>query len=114
MSRRLGVRPERDVFLFDTGTMALPYAEALDAIVVYSVKDGVLRLLDVVAPRMPSLDEVCASIPEPYERVALYFAPDGLGAGDLEAEPYRLDDFLMVRGPWPVDGPFMLPPTARC
>lgn len=117
VSERLGIVRDRAIFLFDTAFWPLHHAEDLDAVVAYSVKEGVLRLYDIVAERMPSLDEVLESVPEPFEHVEVYFAPDGIGAGDLEPEPHPLglDDHLMVRGPWPAGHePAMLPVPARC
>ncbi len=116
VSRRLGIVRDRAIFLFDTALWPLHYAEALDAVVAYSVKDGTLRLFDVVAERTPSLDQVLALVPEPFGRVEVYFAPDLVGAEDLTPEPHPLglDDHLMIRGPWPIDGPAMLPVPARC
>lgn len=54
-------------------------------------------------------------------RVRTYFAPDRLG-GEWTAEPWDQEraaehgdawyDALMVRGPWPIDGAFMLSPLS--
>jgi hypothetical protein len=114
VSRRLGIVRDRAIFLFDTALWPLHYAEDLDAVVAYSVKEGVLKLYDIVARRTPPLGEVLARIAEPFERLEAYFAPDD--APDLAPEPHPLgiDDHLMIRGPWPVDGPAMLPVPARC
>lgn len=116
VSRRLGIVRDRAIFLFDTALWPLHYAAALDAVVAYSVKEGKLRLFDVVAERMPSLESVLALVPEPFERVEVYFTPDVVGGDGLVPEPHPLglDDHLMVRGPWPVEGPTMLPVPARC
>jgi GNAT superfamily N-acetyltransferase len=111
---RLGIVRDRAIFLFDTATWPLRYAADLDAVIAYSVKEGTLRLYDVVAERMPTLDAVFARIPEPFERVEIYFAPDG--THELAPEPHPLgpDDHLMIRGPFPLRGPAMLPVPARC
>jgi GNAT superfamily N-acetyltransferase len=117
VSRRLGIVRDRAIFLFDTALWPLHHAKELDAVVAYSVKDGKLRLFDVVAERMPSLDRVIALVPEPFERVEVYFAPDLVGGDGLAPEPHPLglDDYLMIRGPWPVEREFaMLPVPARC
>jgi hypothetical protein len=114
VSRRLGIVRDRAIFLFDTAKWPLHYAADLDAVVAYSVKEGVLRLYDVVAARTPPVEAVLARVAEPFERVEIYFAPDEVT--DLAPEPHPLgaDDHLMIRGPWPVDGPAMLPVPARC
>ncbi len=117
VSERLGIVRDRAIFLFDTATWPLHYAEDLDALFAYTVKEGVLRLYDVVAKRMPALDAVVARIQEPFERVEVYFAPDAVGAEGLAPEPHPLglDDYLMIRGPWPVEHEHvMLPVPARC
>jgi GNAT superfamily N-acetyltransferase len=117
VSKRLGIVRDRAIFLFDTALWPLHYAETLDAVVAYSVKDGTLRLFDVVAERMPSLDDVLALVPEPFGRVEVYFAPDLVGEDGLTPEPHPLgiDDHLMIRGPWPIGREFaMLPVPARC
>jgi len=114
VSRRLGIVRDRAIFLFDTALWPLHYAEDLDAVVAYSVKEGVLRFYDVVAERTPALDEVLARIPEPFTRLEVYFAPDEVVDLAPEPHPLGIDDHLMIRGPWPVDGPAMLPVPARC
>ena len=117
VSERLGIVRDRAIFLFDTANWPLHYAEELDAVIAYSAKEGVLRLYDVIAERMPTLDEVLARIPEPFERLEVYFAPDRIGGEGFTPEPHPLgiDDHLMIRGPWPVEGEHaMLPVPARC
>jgi GNAT superfamily N-acetyltransferase len=114
VSRRLGIVRDRAIFLFDTALWPLHYAESLDAVVAYSVKDGTMRLFDVVAERTPALGDVLALVREPFERVEVYFAPDDATGLVPEPHPLGLDDYLMIRGPWPVDGPAMLPVPARC
>ncbi len=118
VSERLGIVRDRAIFLFDTASWPLRYAEDLDALVAYSVKEGTLRLWDVVSRRMPALDAVLARIPEPFERLEVYFATDRIGgAKGLAPEPHPLglDDHLMIRGPWPIERePAMLPVPARC
>jgi ribosomal protein S18 acetylase RimI-like enzyme len=115
VSNRLGIVRDRAIFLFDTATWPLHYAEELDAVIAYSVREGTLRLHDVVAARMPTLDRVLSLVPERFDRLEVYFTPDLLGA-DLAPEPFVAHgDYLMVRGPWPVEGePHMLPIPARC
>lgn len=117
VSERLGIVRDRAIFLFDTALWPLHYAEDLDAVIAYTAKEGALKLYDVVAERMPRLDDVLALIPEPFERIEVYFTPDRIGATDLtpESHPLGLDDHLMIRGPWPVEHePAMLPVPARC
>lgn len=114
VSRRLGIVRDRAIFLFDTATWPLHYAEGLDAVVAYAVKEGTLRLYDVVAERTPALDRVLALVPEPFERVEVYFAPDDESRLTPEPHPLGPDDHLMIRGPWLLREPAMLPVPARC
>lgn len=114
VSPRLGIVRDRAIFLFDTASWPLRYAESLDAVVACAAKEGTLRVYDVVAERPPPLDAVLVLAPEPFERVEVYFAPDDPGSWAPEPHPLGPDDHMMIRGPWPVDGPAMLPVPARC
>ncbi len=116
VSALLGVTRESPVFLFNTAGHPLHYAPDLDAVLMFDVVDRSLRLKDVVADAIPSLEEVLARVPEPFERVEVWFAPDRLG-GNLRAEPWIFggDEVLMARGPFLRDGiRATLPRTARC
>lgn len=114
VSRRLGVR-DRDVFLFNEARHTLHYAPDLDAILSFDVEDGVLKLWDVVATRIPGLEPIVARIPAPFDRVEVHFAPDRLDAALEPVPDPGGDGVLMARGPYPPEGePFKLPVTARC
>ena len=80
----------------------------------FDIDDGVLSLYDVVATDLPSLNELLAQVESRIDRVVFYFSPDRFDL-ECEPEPHRWDDgVLMVRGPFPDDGPpFMAPPPAR-
>lgn len=114
VSRRLGVAGGADVFLFDEARRPVHHAPELDALLSFELEGRTLRLYDVVAARIPPLAEIVASIGAPLERVEVYFAPDRLEA-ELAPEPHLLggDEVWMVRGPFSVSGPFLLPRTAR-
>ena len=89
--------------------------EDLDAILCFEPKDGTLRLHDIVATRIPSLQDVIDRIDAPLNRVEVYFTPDQLGAS-LKPEPHIIDgdSLLMARGECPDwKGEAMLPTTAR-
>jgi len=115
VSRRLGVKRGHGVFLFNQATKPMWYAEDLDAILCLAVGEGVLRVHDLVAARIPTLQEVIDPMQEPFDRVEVYFAPDQLGAS-LSPEPHAVDQdgLLMVRGELPPrQAEVMLPYTAR-
>jgi predicted N-acetyltransferase YhbS len=115
LSDRLGILPERTVFLFNQARSPLYYSAELDLVVALEREADTLRLFDVVCAKLPplsSLLEACGGA----ERVELYFTPDRFG-GPFEAEPHVLggDDFMMARGPFPPEGrELMWPPSARC
>jgi hypothetical protein len=116
VSTRMGVGPERPIFLFDESLRILHYAEDLDVVVSFVIEGGTLRLYDVVGTRVPPLRSVVERLPAPVERVECYFSPDRLQA-DLAPEPHVLDgdDTMMVRGPFLPEGtPAMWPRTGRC
>ena len=83
----LPIVPMRDLVVFPH--MMIPF--------VVGRKSSIRALdQDVVAERMPSLDRVLALVPEPFERVEVYFAPDLVGGDGLAPEPHPLglDDYL--------------------
>ncbi len=115
VSRRLGVVRERGVFLFTQAKQPMWYAEDLDAILCLKTTDATLQLYDVVATRIPTLQDVIDRIDSPLERAEVYFTPDRLDAS-LTPEPHVVDgdSLLMVRGEFPSPhSDLMLPTTAR-
>ncbi len=115
VSRRLGVVRERGVFLFTQAKQPMWYAEDLDTILCLEVADATLHLYDLVATRIPTLQEVVDRIDSRLKRVEVYFTPDQLEA-QLAPEPHVVDrdSLLMARGEFlrPQDD-VMLPGTAR-
>ncbi|KEO81825.1 GNAT family N-acetyltransferase [Tumebacillus flagellatus] len=89
------------------------YAESLRALLVYEVRDGVLRLFDVAGWKLPTWDELLAVIPDAFTRVEFHFAPDAFldGAVPVQVVPAAYQN-LMVRGNFPLASPFKLQPTA--
>lgn len=91
------------------------YAEDLDLTAVYEVAGRNLRLYDLVATDIPSLEVVVACVDADLDRVEIHFTPDRLQAGNVLARAKPPGDYLMVRGPFAVEGrPFILPSLARC
>ena len=125
VSQILGVVREKAVFRFNARRFPLYYAADLEAFVACAFDGTRLRLFDIVATQVPSLEAILARFPQRIEEVVTYFSPDCLGA-DFQAVPHLLldppgalggagADFLMVRGPFAAEGqPGMLPRTARC
>ena len=116
VSHFLGVVRDQSVFAFNEARRPLHYAGELDVVVSLEIEGTTLRLFDVAGQKMPHLAQIVKMVPQPIERVEVYFCPDQL-AGDLAPELHTLggDDWLMVRGEFPPEGrPCMLPRTARC
>jgi GNAT superfamily N-acetyltransferase len=103
-----------DEALASFGLRRLYYAEELDAIVAFELRERTLVLIDVVAPVLPALDAVLRCIPEPFDNVELMITPDRLWDGACELRPSDPRDLLMVRGRFGVKQPFMLSQLARC
>lgn len=115
VSPRLGVVREIDGFAFYAASVALWHLPELGAVVWYAADEERIVIRDVVAPRMPSLEDVLAHLPERAPEVVVEFTADEFAPG-LTSAPHNLDgeDWLMVRGPLACEGePFMLPRTAR-
>lgn len=93
---------------------SLHYSPSLDACLSFELEDKTLHLFDVVARRLPALEEIFDHLPAPIEEIYFYFAPDRLTSA-ATLEPYSFDgDVLMVHGNWPKTTPFMITPLSRC
>jgi hypothetical protein len=94
----------------------LSFLPAQQALIVWEQRDGVTRLLDIVAARIPPMAMIAAALElREMTEIQILFPPDRL-TGNLTAAPYKAEDnvILMVRGPFAIEGtPFMLPPTAE-
>ena len=109
----LGAAPDNAMFTLNECETPLFYMSALDAVVVLELEGETLDLIDVVAPRIPTLDAILAAIPRVIERVRIHFAPDRLGV-DAVAQPVLQAAALMVRGPFAVEAAaFQVPRPAR-
>lgn len=80
----------------------------LDAVVaVKGLDQAPAILLDIVAPSIPSLEDIAAALGYGGERIDVHLTPDRLGWAPEENVP--VDTGCMVRGPYPPEGrPFML------
>lgn len=102
--------------LFDTYPTywSLYYSSAFHGFISYRLEDKVLHLLDVVASKMPSLEEILSHLPSAIEAIYFYFSPDRFTDKAIP-EPYLYDKgHFMVHGRWPYADPFMIPPLSRC
>ena len=90
-----------DLRLGGRDVSALQLVDDLDVVVDWSVDDsGTLRIDDLVADELPSLQVLCAEAPR-HRAVELSFCPDLLAP---EATPIAAPEegVLMIRGDWPL------------
>ena len=113
VSTGLAVVREQRVFKFNlAGGVELFDFPGLDCIAALSRPEpGQLVVHDVVAARMPPLEELLAALAEPVHEVRFEFSPDAMG---VDAEALLVtDDAFMVRGEFPFpagDGERLPPP----
>jgi GNAT superfamily N-acetyltransferase len=120
VSTRCGARDPGWLSLINLGLWGAPaptiaFAEDLDAIVVYEIRERALRLYDVIAESIPTLESIERFLGPGFDSVEVFFSPDALDAPALEATPTPLVDCLMVRGPV-LSGraPLAISPLSRC
>ena len=117
LSQTLGVGPEKTVFCFNEGKGPLYYCGDLDTMVCLEMAGTTLRVYDVVAPVLPSSENLLSRMPWRFDRVEANFATDQFlrGAKPLERVfDHDGPSYLMARGPFVPEGtPFTLPRPAR-
>ena len=114
VSRRLAATSDRDVFLFNSARSHLHWVDAWEGVLWLSGTREEVRVVDVIAPRMPSWVEIGRALPAGTDRVELCFVPDVVG-GAFEPAPQEPEELLMVRGPFPAEAaPLLLSPASRC
>ena len=117
VSRTLGVVREHAIFCFNQSREDLWVSESLDTLFCFERHESHLRLLDLVAPRLPDWPQLLACLPGPLSAISFEFSPDRLACA-ASPRPRLLDhdgpSWLMVRGPWLPEGTaFTLPIPAR-
>jgi predicted N-acetyltransferase YhbS len=116
VSKVLGVGPEQAVFLFNEARAGIRFVPELETLLCHEVDGDSLRLFDVAAPRLPSLDELRPWLPA-TRRLELAFSPDRLAPGTPPRPRLFEHDgpsWLLVRGSWLAPGtPFTVPRSAR-
>lgn len=113
-----------DLALWDEARQFLVALPDHDAVAVCEVEGPLMRLYDVLGPRIPSAGALVGAAETAFdttvERLEVYFTPDhlldlGCPLG-LEPCPHPIEDILMVRGrplEQPSMGPFALSPFTR-
>ena len=92
----------------------LSHAAGPDAVVAWKQEGAMLRILDIVAMRMPALGNIASALGTGADRVEVMFPVDQLG-WQGEAVPFQgsCDLMIRVRGGNPApSAPFMLAPMA--
>jgi GNAT superfamily N-acetyltransferase len=125
VSRHFAVTGAADAFalnLLDAAGMTAWHLAPLAAIVVTAAgADGMLQLIDIAAPSIPTLAEILAALGASPPQIAsgasppqieVLFPPDRLAWTGVPV-PHHPSETFMVRGDLPPLAPFMLPPTAR-
>jgi hypothetical protein len=93
---------------------SLYYSPSIDGFISYSLEDKTLHLFDIVASKIPSLEQILDHLPAPIDEIYFYFPPDRLTNAAV-AEPYLYDKCsLMAYGNLPSIKPFMVSPLSRC
>ncbi|MFE1243236.1 GNAT family N-acetyltransferase [Fictibacillus sp. NPDC058756] len=88
------------------------YSESLDLLLVYEIRDQVLKLYDVVAKNSVNLCEICSVVPEVFKKVEMHFTPDQM-TQMKDLQTLKKDGTLMVKGKLPIAGhPIAFPITA--
>jgi hypothetical protein len=117
VSHVVGVAPEKAVFFFNEGGKPLHYCPELETVLCMEVDGSKLRLFDVVAPRLPSAEQILKRMPDDISEVELNFASDRMAPGAKAARRVLDHDgpsYLMVRGPFAAEKEaFTLPRSAR-
>lgn len=119
LSNKLWMKDDGSITAFNTLFATAPvfwslsYSAPLDAILSFELKDKTLHLYDVVAKKMPSLENILDHF-SGIEEVYFYFSPDLL-TPEAQPEPHLYDKgHLMVKGDLTQVNPFMIPPLSRC
>jgi hypothetical protein len=93
------------------------YIPALNVAVFLRRQSGVIKLYDVVGPRLPSFADLLPFVAEPGDReVVCWFMTDQFTDltrfGAVEQRPL-IGNNLHLRKPWPIQGPLLMPMTAQ-
>lgn len=94
----------------------LSHVADLDAVVAWRSGDEAFELLDIVAPKMPTLEAVIGALDIARPVISVHFPPDRLAWRDCRPAAYHGACDLMIKPMRSVelpDGPFQLSPMAE-
>jgi GNAT superfamily N-acetyltransferase len=90
-----------------TPEIRLIHLSEINAVVAIMENASSLVILDIIAPRIPSVDEIISAIAFTGQQVEVHLTPDCLSLQTYEKQP--IDNGYMVRGPFAPEGhAFML------
>lgn len=117
VSARLGVHRQSWLLMFHAVCVypsRLFYLEEFDLAAIAAVDGEVLRLIDLVGERIPTLEEIYPCLGAPaVKTIEFGFMPDRLRIDSLNVVPAP-DSLVFVRGDFPLEGePFLFPLTSQ-
>jgi hypothetical protein len=90
-----------------TPEIRLIHLSEINAVVAIMENASSLVILDIIAPRIPSVDEIISAIAFTGQQVEVHLTPDCFSLQTYEKQP--IDNGYMVRGPFAPEGhAFML------
>lgn len=91
------------------------YAESLDVLIVYAIKNKVLYIKDMIATKPYELDSILRMIPGDFFKVILQFIPDNFLTPPFERIPATPECSLMISAAFELNCPyFRYPEPQRC
>jgi len=104
-----------DLALWGANPPAFAHVPSLDCIVVFEIREGALRLYDVIAREMPSLTTLLPLFGGGFAAVEIFFTVADSPELPIAVTKTSLYDFFMVRGPaLSLEKPFAFSPLSRC
>ncbi|KQW31966.1 acetyltransferase [Rhizobium sp. Root274] len=116
VSAVFSVQRQSEMFLLNSffdPEIRLSYLHTFDAVIAWKLEGESLHMLDIAAPRIPLMADICSALGVVVDRVEVCFPTDRLGWVG-EARPYAGSCALMIRGlePSAIKVPLMLSPLA--
>jgi GNAT superfamily N-acetyltransferase len=82
-----------------------------EVVAAWATEGTTLHVYDILAAELPPLEDLLARAPWTFREAVLWFTPD-LVAPNADPIAWPEDDYLMVRGSWPIEVPHAVPPHA--
>jgi GNAT superfamily N-acetyltransferase len=115
VSLEASVVNEKTIFVLDNLDRKILYSEALQAILVYEIKEGSLFFRDILSRQQHSLLDIIDAIPDAFDRIVFQFCPEKIFKEKIQEIPARPDDGIMVSDQFIFHGEyFRFPEPYRC